>query len=192
MSLEEAQNKDFLYAQKACMSIDRLNALISELLDVSKIQEGKLNMQISSFDCNDMLDAAIESVQITSPTHQIIKPDEMHQIIKGDKERLQQVVINLLTNAIKYSPGTDKVFVNVELQNGNVKFSVTDTGIGFRKENRNRIFERYYREDERAIHFQGLGIGLFISHEIVKRHNGKIWAEGEPGKGSIFSFTVPI
>jgi len=192
VSLEKKNDKDLIFAQKASASIDRLNDLVSELLDVSKIQNGKLDLHITTFNFNEMLSAAIEDVQFTSPSHRIIKTGETDQPLIGDKERFQQVMINLLTNAVKYSPKADKVFVNVVQKDGEIKVSIKDSGIGIRKENLGKIFERYYREEGRASYFQGLGIGLFISYEIILRHNGKIWAESEPGKGSTFYFTVPI
>ena len=191
MSMEKRGDKDLLFAQKAYASIDRLNDLIAELLDISKIQNGKLNMNVAPFDFDEMLKASIEDVQLSSFTHIIIRSGNAGKSFAGDKERLKQVVINLLTNAIKYSPSSDKVFVHVAEENGEIKVSVKDTGIGILKQNLEKIFERYYREEGRATQFQGLGIGLSICHEIIKRHNGKIWAESEIGKGSTFYFTVP-
>ncbi|MEO9004828.1 MAG: ATP-binding protein, partial [Ginsengibacter sp.] len=117
---------------------------------------------------------------------------EIPEPVTGDMERLRQVISNLLTNAIKYSPQADKVFVNTVLENGEVKVSVTDSGIGIRKENLEKVFVRYFREEQRVTHFQGLGIGLHISYEIIQRHGGKLWAESETGKGSTFYFTIPI
>ena len=116
----------------------------------------------------------------------------MQQEIKGDPQRLQQVVINLLTNAVKYSPGSNKVLVTVVQENDQVKLAVKDTGIGIRRENIDKIFERYYREEGRAFYSQGLGIGLSICYDIIQQHHGKIWAESEQDKGSTFYFTLPI
>ena len=192
LSMEKTNDKDLMLAKKASESIDRLNDLIAELLDVSKIQNGKLPLHITTFNFNEMITASIEQVQHGAPMYNIIKSGEIDQPVTGDKQRLQQVVINLLTNAIKYSPKNYNVFVHVVKENGEVTVSVKDNGIGIRKENLAKIFERYYREEGRAIHFQGLGIGLSISYEIIQRHNGKIWAQSEPDNGSTFYFTVPI
>jgi two-component system, chemotaxis family, CheB/CheR fusion protein len=192
IDMEETNDKNLIFAQKANASIDKLNYLIAELLDVSKIQNGKFPLNITTFNFNKMLSAAIEGVQYGSLSHSIIKTGEINQEIKGDKERLQQVVINLLSNAVKYSLKANKVFINVVQEDGEVKVSVKDSGIGIRKENLGKIFERYYREEERAVHFQGLGIGLYISYEIIQRHNGKLWAESKVGQGSTFHFTIPI
>jgi two-component system CheB/CheR fusion protein len=192
MDLEETNDKNLVFAQKANASIDKLNYLIAELLDISKIQSGKFPLNITTFNFNDMLSYAIECVQCESPDHNIIKTGHIQHVIEGDKERLQQVVINLLTNAVKYSPKAHKVFINVVQEGQEVKVWIKDSGIGIRKENLGKIFERYYREEERAVHFQGLGIGLYISYAIIQRHNGKLWAESEVGKGSTFYFTMPI
>lgn len=182
----------FLYARKASDSVTRLNNLIEELLDVSKIQGGKLNYTISSFNFNEMIDDTVGDIQHSSPMHTIVKTGKVTEEVTGDKDRLQQVVINLLSNAIKYSPDRGEVFINVEQNDKEIKVSVKDNGIGISKQNLEKIFDKYYRVQGHGINFQGLGIGLFISHEIVQRHHGEIWAESEPGKGSIFYFTIPL
>ena len=189
---ETSHNENLLYAQKAGVSIDRLNDLIGELLDISKIKNDNFDLNNAEFDFNEMIASAIEGVQYVSPLHRIIKSGEISEAVTGDKERLKQVVNNLLTNAVKYSPQADKVFVTVVHENGEVKVSVKDSGIGIRKDNMEKIFKRYYREEQRAIHFQGLGMGLYISYEIIRRHKGKLWAESEFGKGSTFNFTIPM
>lgn len=191
-SLTQQDDKSFLYAKKASAAVKRLNDLISELLDVSKIQFGKLNFNIESFDFNEMIDQAIENIQYSSPNHVIIKTGQVDRKVTGDKERIQQVVINLLSNAVKYSPESDKVFMHIHQDEDEIEVSVKDTGIGISSQNLEKIFERYYRVEEDSIQFSGLGIGLFISNEIIQRHHGKLWAESEPGKGSIFYFILPL
>ncbi|WP_296618249.1 ATP-binding protein [Marivirga sp.] len=192
LTLDDHDSEANLYSQKASESVSRLDELITELLDVSKIRLGKLNYSISNFNFNDMIDGTVENMQLISPTHAIIKTGKVSNDVLGDKERLQQVVINLLTNAIKYSPGTEKVFIHVEQENDMIKVSVKDNGIGIGKQSLNKIFDKYHRIEEHAIHFQGLGIGLYISYEIIQRHHGKLWAESEIGSGSIFYFTLPV
>ncbi len=191
-SMQKKNDTDLIFAKKASAAIDKLNHLVTELLDVSKIQHGKLGLNISSFNFNEMLSGAIESVQIAAQKHTIILTGKIRQKFKGDEERLKQVVVNVLTNAIKYSPAEDTVFVNASEENDTVKIEVKDNGIGISKKNLNKIFDRYYREEDLATHFKGLGIGLSIAKEIINRHNGKIWAESEPGKGSTFYFTLPV
>jgi two-component system, chemotaxis family, CheB/CheR fusion protein len=191
-SMQKNNNPDIIYAKKAGISLERLNILVMELLDVSKIQHGKLEINRTVFNFNDMLNDAVESVQIASPKHTIVKSGKINNKISGDEDRLKQVVINLLSNAVKYSPETNKVYINATQENSSIKVSVKDEGLGIRKKNLNKVFERYYREENHYPKFQGLGIGLSIAKDIIQRHNGKIWAESEPGKGSTFYFTIPV
>jgi PAS domain S-box-containing protein len=181
-----------LFVKKASHSVARLNNLIAELLDVSKIQSGKLNYTISTFNFNKMIDETVGDMQHSSSIHTIIKTGSVTEEITGDKDRLQQVVINLLSNAIKYSPDKGKIFIHVGQDDYEIKVSVKDTGIGISSHDLEKIFHKYYRIERDTINFQGLGIGLFISYEIIQRHHGKLWAESEEGKGSTFYFTLPI
>lgn len=192
MSLEDGDEKIKDYTRKAIASLGRLRGLISELLDVSKIQHGKLDYNFTTFNFDEMLDAAIEAIQCNSPKHKIIKKGTIPVPVIADKDRLQQVVVNLLSNAIKYSPDSKSININISLEKDEIKVAVHDHGIGINKNNLEKIFERYYRVEGLDIHFQGLGIGLFISRQIIRRHNGKLWAESEPFKGSTFTFTIPL
>ena len=199
MHLDESHGEASVFAKKANDSVDRLHYLIAELLDVSKIQHGKLNYNLGNFNFNELIDKTVEDLQYTSPNHTIVKTGSIQQEINGDKDRLQQVVVNLLSNAIKYSPDRKEVYINIEEKTAclphrqsEIKVAIKDQGIGMSKHHLEKIFERYYRVEEHAIQFQGLGIGLFISYEIIQRHNGKLWVESEPGKGSIFYFTLPF
>ena len=192
LSMDKADETAILYAKKASHSVNRLNELIGELMDVSKIQYGKLDYSITNFDFNEMVDNAVDDIQHTSQIHTIVKTGKINQLVTGDKERLQQVVINLLTNAIKYSPDGKSVFINMQQENGEITLSVKDNGIGISKANLKKIFDKYFRVEDHSIQFQGLGIGLFISHEIIERHHGKLWAESSLGNGSTFYFTLPV
>lgn len=191
-SISLSNQKEKIFAKKAAHSVDKLISLINELLDVSRIQNGKLDYHLTTFDFNKMIDAAVEDMQQISANHVIIKTGKIHSNVTADKDRIEQVVINLLNNAIKYSPGGKEVTINVSQQNGELKVAVKDNGIGIAEHNLEKIFDRYYRVEDHSIHFQGLGIGLYVSCEIIKRHNGKMWAESEWGKGSTFYFTLPL
>jgi PAS domain S-box-containing protein len=192
LSLDKNNEKANSFTKKAILSVDRLKDLIAELLDVSKIQNGRLDLNISNFDFNEMMDDAIENIQYNSPKHLLIKTGKIAGFVNGDRERLQQVIINLLSNAVKYSPDSKDIFINTYLKNDQLTVSVKDNGIGISENNFSKIFERYYRIEGQDIHFQGLGIGLFISMDIIRRHDGKLWVESEPGKGSTFYFTLPL
>ncbi len=192
LTLDESDEEATLFAKKANQSVDTLTELVSELLDVSKIRLGKLQYTLSTFDFNALIDDTVESIQLTTTTHRIIKSGTIYDQVYGDKKRLQQVLINLLSNAIKYSPDEKEVFITIEQMGDTIQVSVKDAGIGIAQNSLVKIFDKYHRIEEHAVNFQGLGIGLFISFEIIQRHKGKLWAESEPGKGSVFHFTLPL
>lgn len=191
MTIESKDAEALLYTRKAIASVERLKDLISELLDVSKIQHGQLNFNFSNFDFNEMVSTAVEEIEYNSPHHKIYKTGSIEQPVYGDRERLRQVIVNLLSNAVKYSPDANEVYISVNQQPGEIIVAVKDSGIGIAAVNLSRIFERYFRIDGQELHFQGLGIGLYISMKIIERHRGKIRVESEPGKGSTFYVYLP-
>ena len=192
MLLKKGHNTEALmYIKRTNLFIDRLNNLISELLDITKIQHGKLQMFATPFNFNEMMADTVELMQHTKPKHRIRINGAAANSINGDRERIQQVLINLLSNAIKYSPEEDHVEVNITNYEDHIQIAIRDYGIGIPKSDQQRIFDRFYRVEDSATKFQGLGIGLFISAEIIRRHNGDIWVESMPGKGSIFYCTLP-
>lgn len=192
LTLDESDEEAYLFTKKANQSVDRLTELVTELLDVSKIRLGKLHYNLGTFNFNEMIQETVESIQLTSSSHKIIKAGKVCDQVYGDKDRLQQVVVNLLTNAIKYSPGAEEVYITIYQQHDSIQVSVQDFGIGIAETSLNKIFDKYHRIEEHAVHFQGLGIGLFISYEIIQRHSGNLWAKSESGKGSTFYFSIPI
>jgi signal transduction histidine kinase len=132
-------------------------------------------------------------MQQNNVTHEIgLYYNQKSIVIKADQQRIEQVLINLITNAVKYSPGADRIIINVELVNTKVRVSIQDFGIGIAKDQHDRIFSRFYRVENLASHMSGLGIGLYISYEIIERHHGKMWVDSELGKGSTFTFELPI
>lgn len=177
---------------KALASTNRLNHLINELLELGKTQNGDLQYNISVFDFNTLLSETIEDLQKASPDYEITKKGLIASEVKGDKDRFQQVLINLVGNAIKYSPHKKKLEITIKEKSGSLIFSVKDHGIGIAKENLENIFKKYFRVADHPIQFQGMGIGLFISNEFIRRHGGKMWVESELGKGSTFYFSVPL
>ena len=110
----------------------------------------------------------------------------------GDETRLEQVILNYMTNAIKYSPDVREMEMHSYVENNFFIVSVRDKGIGIPKENQAEVFRKFYRVEGTAQRFQGLGIGLYICYEIIQRHHGKCWLESEPGKGSTFYFSLPV
>lgn len=183
--------KQAVFVEKSADHISRLEKLINDLLDVSRINAGKMEYNMETFNLGQMLKDSIESVRHIAAQHEIILQNEVDVDYTGDRLRLEQVVNNFLTNAIKYSPSGKKVIVNTQLTDENLIVSVQDFGIGISQEHLDKLFERYYRVDNTAMRFEGLGLGLFISSEILRRHRGDFWIESEPGKGSTFFFRLP-
>ena len=173
--------------------VTKLTRLVSELLDLSKIESGKLELHKTEFDLADMVEETVQDVRHTTSKHAIIIHNEFEGKIFADKDRIAQVLMNFLTNAIKYSPDADKVEVFVK---GNDKFAtvrVKDYGIGIPKKDHQRIFERFYRVEGKSEQtFPGFGIGLFIASEIIHRHHGTIAVRSEKGKGAEFTLTLPL
>ena len=181
-----------VYAARAASSIGKLENLITELLDASKIQGGKLSLNTEEINFNDLVNSCIENLQPSYSQHKIIKLGQISRKMRGDKNRLEQVLINLITNAIKYSPFATKVEVSLIEQDNKLQVAVKDFGLGIKPEHLERIFERYFRVPENEIAFQGLGIGLYITRNIIGQHGGEIWVESELGKGSRFYFVLPL
>lgn len=179
------------YLKKTNIYIDRLNDLIGDLLDVSKIQAGKIQFDVEEFDFNLLVNEVVENISATTSTHKIIKTGHTTTTICGDRNRLEQVINNLLTNAIKYSPQADNVYITIAEQEEHLVMSVIDSGIGIPADKVDKIFQRFYRVDESAKKVSGLGIGLYLSNEIVSRHDGKIIVQSEEGKGSRFDVYLP-
>jgi len=180
------------HLSKAQLQLEKLNGLIADLLDISKIESGKLKFNKQYFDMDTLLENIIEVMHQSNPDFKIIKNGQINAKVFGDEMRIEQVVVNFLTNAIKYSPGTNEVLLNVRLQNNELYIGVKDFGIGMQPEQVKRVFEKFYRVEETSHRFQGLGIGLYISSEIIRRHGGHINANSVYGEGSEFYFTIPI
>jgi two-component system CheB/CheR fusion protein len=180
------------FIPKAERQLERLGRLIEDLLDVSKINAGKMIYNKEDFDFSKLLADTAESIQQTTETHQIEIHNHCTVNYYGDQHRLEQVLINLLNNAIKYSPAGGKIILQCELEQQNLIVSVQDSGIGIAAEHLKGLFDRFYRVDNSSARFQGLGLGLFIANEIVKRHGGSFWIESEPDKGSTFYFLLPL
>ena len=179
--------------QKMNAQLQKLMLLIEDLLDVTRIESGKLLFRYSSFDYNELIDEIVEETQRTTAKHTIIKGLSSTVTLSADRDRIGQVLSNLLTNAIKYSPQADTIIVKTVQTDDAIVTSVQDFGIGIAAEKQQHIFERFYRvEGETLATYPGLGLGLYVSSEFVKRHHGSIRVESEEGKGTTFSFSLPL
>jgi PAS domain S-box-containing protein len=190
---KQGMDEPVISLSKMEKQINNLTKLIEELLDVSKIQVGKLAYAEEAVDIDVLIHDIAETIQHISPTHMISIQGASRRKILGDSDRLGQVFTNLITNAIKYSPEADTVDIDIVSSQDSVIISIRDYGVGIPKEHRSKIFDRFYRVyDDTAKTFPGLGMGLYISHEIIQRHGGEITVESEEGKGSTFTVTLPF
>lgn len=184
--------KTATYLQKMDGQIINLTNLIKDLLDVSRIQVGKLAFHFEKVHLEDIAKTVVENFQLTSLNHEILLEGHITRPIIGDSDRLGQVILNLLTNAVKYSPQAKRVVMTLTQNDTSVGVTVQDFGIGIEKKHLHKIFDRFYQVNNQHRSNIGLGMGLYISSEIIKRHGGNITAESTKGKGSIFSFTIPL
>ena len=173
--------------------VSKLTRLISELLDLSRIESGKLELRKSEFNLTTLVEETVQDIRQTTSRHAIIIYNDFEGNIYGDKDRIAQVLINLLTNAVKYSPDADSIEVFVEEKNKKAVIRVIDHGIGIDKRDYQKIFERFYRVEGKSEQtYPGFGIGLFIAAEIIQRHNGSISVESIKEKGSVFTVILPV
>ncbi len=188
---EEKNQQAVEMLAKMDKQVDKLTTLIVDLLDVTKIDKGEMVFEKKEFDFNSMVNEITEEMQRTTKTHKIILELNPCDPIKGDRNRIGQVVVNFLSNAIKYSPKSNEIIIKTYCENNKVKLSVQDMGIGIPKEEHPNIFKKFYHvSGKNSYTFPGMGLGLYISAEIIKRHGGRIFFESDEGKGSTFSFEI--
>ncbi len=172
----------------------RLNRMIGEMLDLDRMEAGKIRLNPKPVELNGLIREVVERAQVASDKHAIRTHfDRALPIIDADPDRLVQVVSNLLSNAVKYSPDGGDITISTRSEDGSVHVSVRDHGIGIAPEFVDRLFGRYERfESNRTSRVVGTGLGLAISRQIVELHGGKIWVDSQVGEGSTFQFTLPI
>ncbi|WP_294308740.1 PAS domain-containing protein [uncultured Chryseobacterium sp.] len=173
-------------------SLDKLSGLINSLLDTSRIEQGQLKLDKRPFTISELFDDCCSNFsQITD--QEIIFEGDIYEQVMADNQQIGQVMINFISNAIKYAPESKQVIITAKkISDHEIKISVRDQGPGIPKEKLEHLFKRYYRTNYHGQKFTGLGLGLFISGDIIKEHGGRIGVESEEGKGSEFWFTLPI
>ncbi len=188
----ETRQPQQIFIQKTKESTAKLEHLIADLLDVSRINSGQLQLNIEEFKMDELIDESIDSISAGIRTdHTIIRNGTFNDLtVKGDRQRIEQVLINLLSNAVKYSPPRSDIFVNSTIKDEQLIVEIKDFGNGIPEEDKEKIFERFYRARNTSVHISGFGLGLYICSDIIKRHNGKIWVESG-AKGSSFFFSLP-
>jgi two-component system, OmpR family, sensor histidine kinase VicK len=192
--LERREPVDPALMRHARQHLMRLAALINDLLDASRIEAGRLALHLEHTGLDTLVEHALTSMDAERGQHRI---EYMHPAepvhIRGDAYRLEQVIANLLENALRYSPGDSTVRVTLEVRGDFALLSVADEGIGIPRDQQEQLFERYFRARNVSVtSYGGLGLGLYISRDIVERHGGRIWVESEVGRGATFYVALPL
>jgi PAS domain S-box-containing protein len=192
-SMEQLGDKQNSYLlSRLNQQIDRLTTLIRHLLDTSRISEGQLQLVFENVDLNSLLLDRVDEIKRTT-NHQFICHLGKLPAVQGDRERLSQVMTNLISNAVKYAPASTTITVFTELQEATVKVTVQDEGPGIAVADQQKIFEKFFRSAGKTENaFQGMGLGLYITAQIIQKHGGALTVQSEPGNGASFSFTLPL
>jgi len=173
-------------------SLEKLSHLITDLLDTSRIDQGQFKLNKQPFALSELFDDCCSNL-IQNSAQNIIFEGDVTLMVEADNQQIGQVMTNFITNAIKYAPDSDEIIIKIEkLNDQEVKITVKDKGPGIPKEKLIHLFERYYRTDYQGQKFTGLGLGLYISADIIKNHGGRIGVESDFGNGSEFWFTLPL
>jgi two-component system, NtrC family, sensor kinase len=191
----EVNPKQGEYLDDIHSSADHLLELINDILDLSKVEAGQVELEKAPFSLRESLERGVVMVRERATKNGVqltLEPDPEVELVEGDERRIRQVVFNLLSNAVKFTPAGGHVDIRSAQRNGEVVVSVTDTGPGIASEDQERIFEEFQQTELGAERPEGTGLGLALSKKLVELHGGRIWVESEPGKGSTFTFTLPV
>jgi signal transduction histidine kinase len=178
---------------KANVQVKRMSNMINGFLNISRLESGKMQLVKQSFQLDELLKEVIKENELTTTSH-IIHTNICDQVlINADRDKISSVISNLLNNAVKYSPKGKNIYVTCELTPTYARINIRDEGPGIEASDKEHLFERYYRaESSKTRYISGFGIGLYLSAEIVERHQGQIGVDSEPGHGSTFWFTLPV
>ena len=178
---------------KANRQVSKMNTLINGFLNMSRLESGKIHIDKQHFDMADLIKEMEKETMETITTHQVIFAPVAETFVYADRDKTGQVINNFISNAVKYSRADSTINVACITNNEMAQVSVQDQGKGIQQKDIDKLFDRYYRvEGEEMNTISGFGIGLYLSAEIIQRHDGKIWVESEPGKGSVFYFSIPV
>ncbi|QDW25958.1 PAS domain S-box protein [Pedobacter sp. KBS0701] len=193
MIRNEGDEKKADMVRKMDLQLNRLTGLIGDLLDVTKIQSGKMTFNPTKFDFDEVVREIVDEMQHITSKHYIKTDLNSNAMVYVDRERIGQVITNFLSNAIKYSTDANQIDVSTYVLNAEVILCVRDYGIGISKELQHLVFDQFYRVSGSLQHtYPGLGLGLYISAEIIKNERGRIWVESEEGQGASFCFALKI
>jgi signal transduction histidine kinase len=192
----ELNEKQAEYTDDILSSGRHLLSLINEILDLSKVEAGRMELEVATFDLPLAIENARTFVRERATKHGITLDVNIEQRLGdyvGDERKIKQILLNLLSNAVKFTPEGGRIGINARQTNGAVEISVSDTGIGIAPEDQPRVFEEFRQVGSDYAHKkEGTGLGLTLAKKFVELHGGKIWVESDVGKGSIFTFTLPL
>ncbi|WP_424289586.1 PAS domain S-box protein [Daejeonella sp.] len=178
---------------KSINQVRKMTSMISGFLNLSRLESGKMDIIKSKFNFEDLIQEIVAETDLTVSSHRITVDACDSVELNADREKIGTVITNLISNAVKYSRLGTEIILNCKVEGNRVFFSVRDQGVGIKNEDQLRLFDRYFRaESTSAPYISGFGIGLYLSAEIIERHDGKIWVESEFGKGSTFYFSLPL
>lgn len=191
---KQLKDKKGLYLlSKMTEQMERLTQLMASFVNVYQIQSGKLALRKTTFEIDKLISSVVGDFQYTSQSHMVEYDGTAGIKMYADRDRIAQVLVNLISNAIKYSPKANKVVVSTHKEGDFIAVAVQDFGMGIPKEEHDKIFERFFRvKEDKGKDISGLGLGLYISNEIITQHKGMINVESTVGKGSKFTFLLPI
>jgi signal transduction histidine kinase len=178
--------------KQAIKQANKMAAITNDLLDITRLQKGQLELKYSNFTAREMITECYELIKYSLDEHILSYDGNLDLELHADRHRIEQVLINFLTNAIKYSADDGLIKIKAETVENGIKISVSDQGIGISQKQMPFLFSRFFRTEEAKSFSGGLGLGLYISSEIINAHNGQIGADSEVGKGSTFWFIIPI
>jgi two-component system sensor histidine kinase VicK len=180
-------------AKKCLHQIQKMTAMINRFLTISRLESGKFDLQLSDFDMGQLMTECLDDAVMTSPGHHFIQQHCDYQVINADRAKIAAVIFNLLSNAVKYSPPGSTVHVSCHRQAGEFEVRIRDQGTGISTEDQERVFERFnHVENHHVRNANGFGIGLFLSAEIIRHHQGRIWVERNQDAGCTFLFSLPL
>jgi signal transduction histidine kinase len=180
------------YVERTLFQVNKLDNLITDLLDISRIESGKMNFEKKEFSFEPMLSGILDMARQTYPEFNFQRRGNADAMVFGDETRLEQVLVNFISNSVKYSADKKEVCIETQITKENkLHVAVKDFGIGISKEHQQNLFQKFYRVEDSAKHIQGLGIGLYICAEILQRHNCEYGVISEPSEGTTFYFYIP-
>lgn len=172
---------------------NKLHQIINNMLDIAKVTTSSQSAKPQTINLDAIIQDVVQDLQATYPDRALSIKGLTPGTITGDRDQLSQVLINIINNAIKYSPPVSEIFIQSQIQSGSIVVSVQDFGIGISVKDQERIFERFYQaQNGSETSSPGLGVGLYLSTEIIKLHGGKIWVESRKGQGSTFYISLPL